>query len=40
MLDIKAIREDPDPFRAGLARRDLAEAVDAVARRRRAPSRR
>ena len=28
MLDIKAIREDPEPFRAGLARRNLAEAVD------------
>src|SRR5712691_952239 len=28
MLDIKAIREDPTPFRAGLARRNLAEAVD------------
>ena len=28
MLDIKAIREDPERFRAGLARRDLAEAVD------------
>ena len=24
MLDIKAIREDPEPFRAGLARRNLA----------------
>src|SRR5712691_3815739 len=28
MLDIKAIRENPDPFRKGLARRNLAEAVD------------
>ncbi len=28
MLDIKAIREDPDRFRAGLARRNLGEAVD------------
>jgi seryl-tRNA synthetase len=28
MLDLKAIREDPQPFRAGLARRGLAEAVD------------
>ena len=28
MLDIKAIREDPEPFRAGLARRNLASAVD------------
>ncbi len=39
MLDIKAIREDPEPFRAGLARRNLAEAVDrllAVDERRRA----
>ena len=30
MLDIKAIREDPEPFRAGLARRNLSEAVDAL----------
>ena len=30
MLDIKAIREDPDPFRKGLARRNLADAVDAL----------
>jgi seryl-tRNA synthetase len=30
MLDIKAIREDPAPFRAGLARRNLADAVDAL----------
>jgi seryl-tRNA synthetase len=28
MLDIKAIREDPEPFRVGLARRNLADAVD------------
>jgi seryl-tRNA synthetase len=28
MLDIKAIREDPEPFREGLARRNLAESVD------------
>jgi seryl-tRNA synthetase len=28
MLDIKAIRDDPEPFRKGLARRNLAEAVD------------
>jgi seryl-tRNA synthetase len=28
MLDVKAIREDPDPFRAGLARRNLGDAVD------------
>ncbi len=28
MLDIKAIRENPDPFRKGLARRNLAEVVD------------
>jgi seryl-tRNA synthetase len=28
VLDIKAIREDPEPFRAGLARRNLAEVVD------------
>ena len=28
MLDIKRIREDPDPFRAALARRNLAGAVD------------
>jgi seryl-tRNA synthetase len=28
MLDIKAIREDPERFRAGLARRNLGEAVD------------
>ena len=28
MLDIKAVREDPEPFRRGLARRQLGEAVD------------
>ena len=28
MLDIKAIRDDPEPFRAGLARRNLGDAVD------------
>ena len=28
MLDIKAIREDPERFRTGLARRDLGDAVD------------
>ena len=28
MLDLKAIREDPETFRAGLARRGLAGAVD------------
>ncbi len=28
MLDIKRIREDPDPFRAALARRNLADAVE------------
>src|SRR5439155_15565205 len=28
MLDIKQIREDPEPFRAGLARRGLPERVD------------
>jgi seryl-tRNA synthetase len=28
MLDIKAIREDPERFRIGLARRDLGDAVD------------
>ena len=28
MLDIRALREDPEPFRAGLARRNLAGAVD------------
>jgi seryl-tRNA synthetase len=28
VLDIRALRENPDPFRKGLARRNLAEAVD------------
>ena len=28
MLDIKAIRDDPEPFRAALARRNLADSVD------------
>ncbi|HSL11246.1 MAG TPA: serine--tRNA ligase [Actinomycetota bacterium] len=28
MLDVRAIREDPKPFRAGLARRNLGDAVD------------
>jgi len=28
MLDIKALRDDPDRFRAALARRDLSHAVD------------
>jgi len=28
MLDIKLIREDPEPFRTALARRDMAHAVD------------
>jgi seryl-tRNA synthetase len=28
VLDIKQIREDPEPFRAGLARRNLGHAVD------------
>jgi seryl-tRNA synthetase len=28
VLDIKAIREDPEPFRRGLARRNLGDAVD------------
>jgi seryl-tRNA synthetase len=28
VLDIRAIREDPEPFRKGLARRNLADAVD------------
>jgi seryl-tRNA synthetase len=30
MLDIKLIREDPDPFRTALARRDLADRVDVL----------
>ncbi len=32
MLDIKAVRENPEPFRAGLARRGMAEAVDELLR--------
>ena len=28
MLDVKALREDPEPFRSALARRDLADRVD------------
>jgi len=28
VLDIRSIREDPEPFRRGLSRRNLAEAVD------------
>ena len=28
MLDIKRIREDPDPYRAALTRRNLGDAVD------------
>ena len=28
MLDVRAVREDPDRFREGLARRNLADAVD------------
>ena len=38
MLDIRAIRDDPDRFRAGLARRNLAEAVDQLLAARRAPT--
>ena len=30
MLDVKAIREDPEPFRRGLARRNLEGAVDEI----------
>jgi seryl-tRNA synthetase len=30
MLDIRAIRENPEPFRAGLARRNLGDAVDSL----------
>ena len=30
MLDVRAIREDPDRFRRGLARRNLADAVDMI----------
>ncbi|MDP9242690.1 MAG: serine--tRNA ligase, partial [Actinomycetota bacterium] len=32
MLDLRAIREDPERFRAGLARRGVAERVDEVLR--------
>ncbi len=32
MLDVRAIREDPEPFRRGLARRGLADAVDEILR--------
>jgi len=30
VLDVRAIREDPEPFRRGLARRNLADAVDRI----------
>ncbi|HEU4356801.1 MAG TPA: serine--tRNA ligase, partial [Actinomycetota bacterium] len=30
MLDVRAIREDPESFRRGLARRHLADAVDRI----------
>jgi seryl-tRNA synthetase len=30
VLDVRAIREDPEPFRTGLARRNLGDAVDAL----------
>ena len=30
MLDVRAIREDPEPFRRGLARRNLGDAVDEI----------
>jgi seryl-tRNA synthetase len=30
VLDVRAIREDPEPFRAGLGRRYLADAVDEI----------
>ena len=30
MLDVKAIRDDPESFRKGLARRNLGESVDAI----------
>jgi seryl-tRNA synthetase len=30
VLDVRAIREDPEPFRRGLARRNLGEAVDEI----------
>ena len=32
MLDIKAVREDPEPFRRGLARRQMGDAVDELLR--------
>lgn len=32
MLDIKAVRENPEPFRKGLGRRGLADAVDELLR--------
>src|SRR3954471_20578084 len=32
MLDLKAIREDPDTYRAGLARRGAGDRVDEVLR--------
>jgi seryl-tRNA synthetase len=30
VLDVRAIREDPEPFRKGLARRNLGDAVDRI----------
>jgi seryl-tRNA synthetase len=30
VLDVRAIREDPEPFRRGLARRNLADVVDEI----------
>jgi seryl-tRNA synthetase len=30
VLDVKAVREDPEPFRRALARRNLADAVDEI----------
>ena len=30
MLDVRAIREDPEPFRRGLARRNLGDVVDEI----------
>jgi seryl-tRNA synthetase len=30
VLDVRAIREDPEPFRRGLGRRNLADAVDEI----------
>ncbi len=32
MLDVRAVREDPEPFRKGLARRNLGDAVDEILR--------